>query len=88
LGAGIGAIFIALAAAIRGAKKGKPTGAAVVEMTKSITKVSCGAPEVSTMVREVLAQMNEHKLRQVEMKSDIERMAEKVTRIEDRTSHR
>lgn len=95
LATGAAAFIVALVAGLRGIQRGKPTAAAVSGAAEAITKMSCGAPEISILVREILRMMKEEQIRQAQMKvgqaeikADIERMGEKITRIEDRTNHR
>ncbi len=88
LGTGIGAAVVALVAGLRGVKRGKPTNAALSDTAQAMTKMSCGAPELTPLLRQILSGQQEQNLRLIEMGGDIQRMGEKVTRIEDRTGHR
>lgn len=88
LGTGMAGAVVALVAGLRGVKRGKPTNAALSDTAQAMTKMSCGAPELTPLLRKIQANQQEQNLRQIEMAGDIQRMGEKVTRIEDRTSHR
>jgi hypothetical protein len=85
LGTGLAAAVVALVAGLRGVKRGKPTGAGLSDTAQAMTKMSCGAPELTPLLRKMLANQLEMNLRLVEMGGDIQRMSDKVTRIEDRT---
>ncbi|APE43424.1 hypothetical protein BOO69_08335 [Sulfitobacter alexandrii] len=85
LGTGFAAAVVALVAGLRGIKRGQPTSAALTDTANAITKMSCGAPELTPLLRKMLANQQEQNLRQIEMAGDIQRMGEKITRIEDRT---
>ena len=85
LGTGIGAIGIAIAAGVRGMRNGLPTKAATRDAAEMITQMSCGAPEVTAILR-VVADENRLALkRQEDLMHDIQKIRDTVTVIEDRT---
>ena len=88
LATGFVAIVGATAAAIKGVKNGRPTQAALTDATEAITKISCGAPELSAAMREMNEQNRLALQRQGDMMTDIQRIRDQVAVIEDRTRNR
>lgn len=72
LGAMVGAGYIAVRAIIKGAR---PASASVAA---ALAQNACGAPEVTSLAREILRT-------QRELHDDVEKVHDLVTRIEDRT---
>lgn len=80
------ALFLAtLISALRGMKKGVPTQGAVAETMKHLSQVSCGAPKLRTDLISLRHKNHEAMAAISRLQADVDRMAEKVTLIEDRT---
>ena len=84
LGSGLGAAVVAIFAASRGIKKGRPTPAAVHGVASAMAKNSCGAPELVDMVRSIMIQNEKALFQQDYIVKDIETMKTHVAIIHDR----
>lgn len=84
-GTGIGVIIGAAFVAFRGITKGKPTPGQVSQTAQAVAANACGAPAVATLVHQMLSEQRDMELRQKQMLTQLDRIDEQVTRIEDRT---
>lgn len=74
LGTGIGAVLIAVTAGVRGIRKGTPTKAAKQEAVAMISQISCGAPEVMEVVKEIRSENRLALSRQEDIERSLERL--------------
>lgn len=103
LGTGMAAVVVGVATGLRGVRNGTPSTTTVSQTAEALAKNSCGAPEMTLQVIEFLRRQDtdmaklledmikrqtELNFRLIEIGGDVQRMSDKVTRIEDRTGHR
>jgi len=82
IGTGVGAFIGALLIAVRGAKKGRPTSAAVAS---AIQSANCRVPDLQPAIEALRAEQEEISDTLREMRRDANSTREMVVRIEERT---
>ena len=85
LGTGLAAVLVSVITGLRGIKKGMPD---VTPTAHAIAQLSCGAPEMKSEMITMRLKHGEIIVSIDRLQADIERIAEQVTRIEDRTRYR
>ena len=82
LGTGFATILVTVYTGIKGFRKGKPV---TTPTAHAIAQMSCGAPEMKTEIITLKTKCHEQIFMLSDMKRDIDRLSDMVTRIEDRT---
>ncbi|WP_286780209.1 hypothetical protein [Sulfitobacter sp. UBA4523] len=85
LAVGVATFLSTCVMAMRGYKRGKPSSAATAQ---AIAQISCGAPQLQGKIEHISQVQLEEILHLRDIDAKLDRVAEQVTRIEDRTRNR
>ena len=85
LAVGVATFLSTCVMAMRGYKRGKPSSAATAQ---AIAQISCGAPHMQIKLEQISQVQLEEIIHLRDIDAKLDRVAEQVTRIEDRTRNR
>lgn len=85
LAVGVATFLSTCVMAVRGYKRGKPSSAAT---SQAIAQISCGAPHMQIKLDHIAQVQLEEIIHLRDIDAKLDRVAEQVTRIEDRTRNR
>tara|TARA_X000000950_G_C13696160_1_gene570195 strand:- start:220 stop:486 length:267 start_codon:yes stop_codon:yes gene_type:complete len=85
LAVGVATFLSTCVMAVKGYKRGKPSSVATAQ---AIAQISCGAPHMQAKLEHITQVQLEEILHLRDIDAKLDRVAEQVTRIEDRTRNR